>query len=251
MDLSGPRPRDAVLIDARNVFATHAPALFARIAARGDARLRRVYSDFSGSALSPWKAMAHACALSPQHCLGQAAGQNGADIALAIDAMELMHERLFDIFRLVSSDSDFTRLALRLRERGARVHGFGEAKTLESFRAACDRFHVLRAAGPATAVATRLPRGSAASEPATSATTEIRPASDALPLIEKALAASRAVDGRWVGFGALGSQLSKDPAYRLEDYGVSQLGKLVAKIEALETRTRADGGQEVRLRKTA
>src|SRR5215213_8137561 len=138
-----PEPRSArlaVLIDADNASPQIADGLFEEIAKIGEASVRRIYGDFSGPRLKPWADILAKHAIIPQQQFSYTTGKNGSDIALVIDAMDLLHTGRFDGFCLVSSDSDFTRLASRLREEGADVYGFGAQKTPESFRQACRRF---------------------------------------------------------------------------------------------------------------
>ncbi len=133
-------PRLAVLIDADNASPRIAPGLFEEIAKIGEASVRRIYGDFSGTRLKSWADVLSTHAIMPHQNFANTVGKNASDIALVIDAMDLLHSGRFDAFCLVSSDSDFTRLAARIREQGVDVYGFGEQKTPESFRQACRRF---------------------------------------------------------------------------------------------------------------
>ncbi|MDR3042713.1 MAG: NYN domain-containing protein [Desulfovibrio sp.] len=130
----------AVLIDADNAQPAITPALLAEISRFGVACVRRIYGDWTRPELSGWKDMLHAHSLLPIQQFQYTNGKNSTDCALIIDAMDLMHTGRFDGFCLVSSDSDFTRLAARLREEGLVVYGFGEQKTPEAFVRACTRF---------------------------------------------------------------------------------------------------------------
>lgn len=131
----------AVLIDADNAQPSITPALLAEIASLGVACVRRVYGDWTRQNLAGWKDMLHAHSLLPIQQFQYTSGKNSTDCALIIDAMDLMHTGRFDGFCLVSSDSDFTRLAARLREEGLVVYGFGERqKTPAAFVSACTRF---------------------------------------------------------------------------------------------------------------
>ena len=132
-----------MLIDGENASARHARAVFEAAAKLGEATVRRIYGDFSNGRLASWNAAIRAFAIVPHHQPSHARGKNASDIALAIDAMDLMHRERLDGFVLVSSDSDFTRLAQRLREGGFAVYGFGECKTPQAFRNACHRFVTL------------------------------------------------------------------------------------------------------------
>ena len=130
----------AVLIDADNTSAKHAQAIFDEIVKLGEANVRRIYGDFSGSRLSGWDAAVKSLAILQHQQRSNSRGKNASDIALVIDAIDLMYKRTVDGVVLVSSDSDFTRLAQRLREEGLVVYGFGERKSVEAFRNACTRF---------------------------------------------------------------------------------------------------------------
>src|ERR1700744_159033 len=133
-------PRLAVLIDADNASARIAPGLFEELAKIGEASVRRIYGDCSGTRLKSWADVLATHAIMPHQNFAYTSGKNASDIALVIDAMDLRHSGRFAGFCLVSSDSDFTRLASRIREEGVDVFGFGEQKTPESFRQACTRF---------------------------------------------------------------------------------------------------------------
>ena len=133
-------PRLAVLIDADNASAKIVDGLFEEIAKIGEASVRRIYGDFSHARSKGWADTLSKHAIIPQQQFAYTTGKNASDITLVIDAMDLLHSGRFDGFCLVSSDSDFTRLAARIREQGVDVFGFGEQKTPESFRQACRRF---------------------------------------------------------------------------------------------------------------
>jgi hypothetical protein len=169
-------PRFAVLIDADNASPQIAAGLFEEVAKFGEASVRRIYGDFSGAQLKSWADILQKYAIDPYQQFAYTKGKNASDIALVIDAMDLLHSGRFDGFCLVSSDSDFTRLASRLREQGADVYGFGAQKTPESFRQACRRFiyteNLLLAAVPSGASTTSKPNS-------------LQPPSAAIPILEK------------------------------------------------------------------
>lgn len=151
-------PRLAVLIDAENAQLAILPELFSEIAKIGIATVKRVYGDFTTAALSSWREPILAHSIQPIQQFRNTVHKNASDSALIIDAMDLLHSRKFDAFCIVSSDSDFTRLASRIKEEGVLAYGFGEQKTPKSFIAACDKFiytEILRKpahelSGPAT-----------------------------------------------------------------------------------------------------
>jgi uncharacterized LabA/DUF88 family protein len=135
-------PRLAVLIDADNTFNVIPiiDALFEEISKFGDASIRRIYGDWTQNQLSRWKEVLPKHAIQPMQQYANTKGKNATDSALIIDAMDLLYTAPLDGVCIVSSDSDFTRLAIRFRESGKQVYGFGEAKTPESLRAACNQF---------------------------------------------------------------------------------------------------------------
>ena len=128
------RARLAVLIDGENASPRHARMLFEAVEALGEATVRRIYGDFSNGRLASWSAGIRNFAIVPRHQPAHVRGKNAADIALAIDAVDLSYRARLDGFVLVSSDSDFTRLAQRLREGGFTVYGVGESRTPRAFR---------------------------------------------------------------------------------------------------------------------
>ncbi|MEM8556153.1 MAG: NYN domain-containing protein, partial [Pseudomonadota bacterium] len=130
----------AVLIDADNVPASYAEAIFDEIASLGEASIRRIYGDFAREGLKQWSKKLAQLAIVPIQAPSNTRGKNASDISLVIDAMDILHQGIFHGFVLVSSDSDFTRLASRIREQGLDVYGMGEQKTPEAFRMACKRF---------------------------------------------------------------------------------------------------------------
>jgi uncharacterized LabA/DUF88 family protein/predicted transcriptional regulator len=170
-------PRFAVLIDAENTSPQIASGLFEEVAKFGEASVRRIYGDFSGTKLKSWSDILQKHAIDPYQQFSYTRGKNASDIALVIDAMDLLHSGRFDGFCLVSSDSDFTRLASRLREQGADVYGFGKQKTPESFRQACRRFIYTE---------NLLPQTPASDSGTTPKSTSLQPPSTALPVLKKA-----------------------------------------------------------------
>ena len=143
--------RLAVLIDADNAQASVIEGLLAEVAKFGLASVKRIYGDFTTQQQGQWKKVLLKHSISPVQQFAYTSGKNATDSALIIDAMDLMYTGRFDGMCLVSSDSDFTRLAQRLREEGLTVYGFGEHKTPDPFVQACDKFiytEVLRATAP-------------------------------------------------------------------------------------------------------
>ncbi|MEZ4525124.1 MAG: NYN domain-containing protein [Desulfobacterales bacterium] len=135
-----PARRLAVLIDADNAQAAVIEKLLAEIARYGEATVKRIYGDFTAPTSASWKKVLQTYAIKPVQQFAYTTGKNATDSTLIIDAMDLLYTRRFDGFCLVTSDSDFTGLAMRLREEGLTVLGFGEQKTPEAFRNACHQF---------------------------------------------------------------------------------------------------------------
>ncbi|WEK05916.1 MAG: NYN domain-containing protein [Candidatus Devosia phytovorans] len=130
----------AVLIDAENISADLIDGVFDTVARHGRPGTRRAYADWGASGMSGWKASVNRHALRTVHQFSHVSGKNVSDMALVVDAMDLLHAREHDGFCIVSSDSDFSGLAIRIRQEGLRVIGIGEAKTPDAFRLACDVF---------------------------------------------------------------------------------------------------------------
>ena len=151
-----PTLRLAVLIDADNAQAAVIEGLLAEIARFGEATVKRIYGDFTAATSSSWKRVLQQYAIKPVQQFAYTTGKNATDSALIIDAMDLLYTRKFDGFCLITSDSDFTGLAMRLREEGLMVLGFGEKKTPDAFRNACHKFlftEVLRPSAVAEPIA--------------------------------------------------------------------------------------------------
>ena len=234
-------PRLAVLIDADNTSAKIADGLFEEIAKIGEASVRRIYGDFSSTRSKGWADILAKHAIIPQQQFAYTTGKNASDITLVIDAMDLLHSGRFDGFCLVSSDSDFTRLAARIREQGVDVFGFGEQKTPESFRQACRRFiyseNLLRS--PAN-----IPDTAPPSKP-------LQSSSAALPILKKVIGQMDSEDG-WVLLGTFGKQLSNlfsdfDP----RTYGFGKLSDLVRSTAEFEIEAPKGGAMRIRIKPAA
>ncbi len=217
-------PRLAVLIDADNTSPRVAEGLFLEIAKLGEASVRRIYGDFSDDQLKGWSRILAQHAIIPHQQFAYTTGKNSSDIALVIDAMDLLHSGRFDGFCLVSSDSDFTRLASRIREQGVSVYGFGQRKTPEAFRQACRRFIFTENLLPE-------PESAAAAEAAPKA----EPPARAVPLIRKAMADIGDDEDGWVTLGAVGQRLSNlAPDFDSRTYGCAKLSGLIERSGAFE-----------------
>jgi len=220
--MPGQTPLLAVLIDADNTSPKWTQAIFDEIAGMGEASVRRCYGDFSSQQMNGWSKVQAEFGLVPHHQPANTVGKNASDIALVIDAMDLMHSSRFDGFVLISSDSDFTRLASRIREQGLDVFGIGARKTPEAFRKACKRFIYLENLGGA-------PEGG----PTQATGKNLNEARD---LLFKAMD-SLDQDSDWYSLGQLGQQITTaTPDFDTRSYGHKKLSDLIAALKVLETR---------------
>jgi uncharacterized LabA/DUF88 family protein len=232
--------RFAVLIDADNTSPRIAGGLFEEIAKFGEASVRRIYGDFSSPRLKSWADLLQKYAIDPYQQFAYTTGKNASDIALVIDAMDLLHSGRFDGFCLVSSDSDFTRLASRLREEGADVYGFGAQKTPESFRQACRRFVYTENLLPETTASAK-ERGGVARR-------ALQPAGAAVSALMKAVEQIDSENG-WVGLGAVGQRLAIIASdFDPRTYGYRKLSDLVRDTTAFEIDQSEERSVRIRLK---
>ncbi|NCD26190.1 MAG: NYN domain-containing protein [Deltaproteobacteria bacterium] len=216
-----------VLIDADNANPAIVDGLLAEVAKLGVASVKRIYGDWTTPNLGPWKQALLEHSIQPIQQFRYTTGKNATDSAMIIDAMDLLYTGHFAGFCLVSSDSDFTRLAARIRESGCRVYGFGEMKTPRPFVAACDRFIYTevfsqKAEGPQTATLTPRPAK------------ELRCDTTLINLIRSSIEACSDENG-WAHLGPVGGLMLKtandfDP----RTYGFTKLSELITAIGLFE-----------------
>jgi len=237
-------PRLCVLIDADNVPSGYAEAIFEEIAGLGEASVRRIYGDWSAQRLGGWAKKVAALGMVADQQFSNTKGKNASDIGLVIAAMDFLHSGLFDGFVQVSSDSDFTRLAARIREQGLDVYGIGEKKTPEAFRMACKRFiYVENLTAADSAPDDVRPRTEAGpQDPAPT-----RPAKEApTKAIHLIVSAMRAIDpeGEWYSLGQIGQYITQaNPDFDTRTYGSAKLSDLVRKISSRFEVKPGPGGQ--------
>lgn len=219
----------AVLIDADNAQSSIIQELLAEVSRHGVASVKRAYGDWTTTNLKGWKDTLHRMAIQPMQQFSYTTGKNSTDSSLIIDAMDLLHGGKLDGFCLVSSDSDFTRLANRIREAGLAVYGFGEKKTPEAFVAACDRFvytEILRSAAEEAKPPPEEPQA---------------PAPALRPMVAQAVAAAAREDG-WASLSQVGSFLLKtNPSFDPRNYGCQKLGELMRLQKYVELRESVAG----------
>ncbi len=215
----------AVLIDADNVPAAHAEAIMKEIATLGEPALRRVFGDWTNPALKKWAEKVPELGLVAHQESANTKGKNASDIGLVIDAMDILHSKRFGGFVLVSSDSDFTRLANRVREEGLRVYGIGEGKTPKALRNACNRFILIEnIVGD--------------DEPDTQATKKQTgaPMNQAAKLVRRVFD-TLGHDDEWVSLGTLGKAINAaEPDFDTRTYGCKKLSDLMGKLKIVEVK---------------
>lgn len=240
--------RLAVLIDSDNVGPRHIGALLAEISTHGEAIVRRMYGDWTTGQLKGWKEVASEHAIQPIQQFGFTTGKNSTDSALIIDAMDLLYTNRFDGFCLVSSDSDFTRLASRLRESGVTVYGFGERKTPQAFVNACNRFIYL------DVLADRASEGDVVDDQRErakpSSSQELKGDARLVALLRAGIEAASEEDG-WANLGGVGSLIRQQaPEFDPRNWGFAKLGDLVEAIGLFQVeRVKAsNGGSHLRIK---
>ena len=216
-------PRLAVLIDADNTPSKSIPHIMEEITKFGTAHVRRIYGDWSSKLLSGWKDVLLDHSIQPIQQFAYTTGKNATDIAMIINAMDLMYTERFDGFCLVSSDSDFTPLAARIREQSSTVYGFGQQKTPKPFVETCDKFIYLELLGPHS-----------------TESSEAKPVTDSrLFHYFKAAIDATSNDSGWAALGGVGSHINKQaPDFDSRTWGHSKLSDLAKSIPKVETKHR-------------
>lgn len=236
--------RLAVLIDADNVPSAPIKAMLEEIAKYGMPTFKRIYGDWTRPHLSGWKTVLLENAITPVQQYSYTVGKNSSDSALIIDAMDILYTGRVDGFCIVSSDSDFTRLATRLREAGMTVIGIGEKKTPAPFIASCNKFiyieilqRVERVAAPAKTARTRGPvnrRGAAMPAPAPVIAPVAQVDQKLVNLVRDNIN-DLTEDDEWVSLGALGNHiLKKQPEFDPRNFGHKKLIDLIKSVPDVE-----------------
>lgn len=217
--------RLAVLIDADNAQPSITEGLLVEVAKYGVASVKRIYGDWTTPSLCGWKSVLLEHSIQPIQQFRYTVGKNATDSAMIIDAMDLLYTGRFDGFCLVSSDSDFTRLAGRIREQGLLVYGFGEKKTPKPFVSACDKF-----------IFTEVLRFQADAEPSSKPKTgkELKGDTKLVNLLRSAVEAASDESG-WAHLSAVGSNIVKQaPEFDPRNYGYVKLRALAAATDLFE-----------------
>jgi uncharacterized LabA/DUF88 family protein len=222
----------AVLIDADNAQPRIVDGLLVEIANYGTASVKRIYGDWTGPGLKGWKEVLLQHSIQPMQQFAYTKGKNATDSAMIIDAMDLLYTGNFNGFCIVTSDSDFTKLASRIREAGLLVYGFGEQKTPSAFVSACDKFiytEVLRAkTDESVAIAKK-------------SSNELKQDAKLVSLLRNAVEVS-SDDSGWAHLAPVGSNIAKQsPEFDPRNYGYVKLGELVKATKLFDIEARQIG----------
>ena len=272
----------ALLIDADNATAARIDVILGELSRLGETNVRRAYGNWTKTGLKSWQEVLHENAIRPVQQFDPSKGKNASDIALAVDAVEILHTQRPDAFALVSSDADFTPLVMHLREHGAHVYGFGDAKTPAPFQSACTRFLVLnrlsapsgQADAPVRAAATTAaPRATtstttarktaakkaatasdtvaaAAGQPARATRNQLRSDTKLVALLRRAVEGA-ADDSGWARVGTVGNHISNQSSFDPRNYGYAKLSKLLEATDLFEIRDAGGPSMAVRDRRGA
>jgi len=233
--MSEPEKRIALLIDADNAPASKIDEVLAEVARHGVANVRRAYGNWKSPRLKGWESVLHEYAIRPIQQFAYSKGKNASDMAMVIDAMDLLYARNLDGFAIVSSDADFTPMVMRLLTDGVKVYGFGEKKTPEPFVNACSKFTYLEALGqthagtPDAPDAEPAPNGQPASDevrPRKSGA-ELRSDTRLVKMLRRAVSSAEGEDG-WSHLGPVGSQIGNQASFDPRNHGYGKLSDLLA-----------------------
>ncbi|WP_135611866.1 NYN domain-containing protein [Methanococcoides sp. AM1] len=232
----------AVLIDADNAQSSLIKGLFDEIAKYGIANVKRLYGDWTGPQLSNWKDILHVYSIQPIQQFSYTAKKNATDSALIIDAMDLLYTKDLDGFCIVSSDSDYTKLCQRIRESGAFVYGFGEKKTPEAFRAACNKFIYVENLRKEEETEVEEKEASVTiSTPHKKITTnELKMDTKLVTLLRSAVEDS-ADDNGWASLGNVGQNvMNRESDFDSRNYGYKKLSDLIEAIDLFKEEKRGE-----------
>jgi uncharacterized LabA/DUF88 family protein len=231
--------RLAVLIDADNAQSSIIEGLLAEVAKYGTAHVKRAYGDWTGTSLRGWKEQLLAQSIQPIQQFAYTKGKNATDAAMVIDAMDLLYSGHLDGFCIVSSDSDFTRLAARIRESGLTVYGFGERKTPKSFVAACDKFIYIENLAYDESIPTNV--GEVAKPAPRATTAQLKGDATLVNLLRNAVEAASDDDG-WAALATVGNIITNQrPDFDSRTYGYAKLSDLIAATTLFELERRSPG----------
>ena len=225
----------ALLIDADNASHGGLENTLEILAELGAVNVRRAYANWSKPALKGWKDLLHKHAIEPQQQFDLTKGKNATDMKMTIDAMDLLYSGRVDGFGIMSSDSDFMPIAMRIRQNGIPVYGFGSKKTPEGFRQACTRFIDLDAAEQADA-------------PDAAATIETRVDADVVEVLGDAWKASKRDENGFANLAEVGRRASARSSFDARSFGFTRLSDLVQSLDQFQTERRGEATSIKRVR---
>ncbi|AKC86954.1 NYN domain-containing protein [Pseudoxanthomonas suwonensis] len=220
--------RIALLIDADNAPAGRIDVILAEVARHGVANVRRAYGNWKSTNLKGWEAVLHEYAIRPVQQFAYSSGKNASDMAMVVDAMDLLYARNLDGFAIISSDADFTPLVMRLLTDGVKVYGFGEKKTPKPFVNACSQFTYIEALGA------QVDDGKADAAAPKSAQ-DLRGDARLVQMLRSAVEAGSNDEG-WTNLGVVGSQIGNQASFDPRNYGYRKLSDLVKASGLFELR---------------
>jgi uncharacterized protein (TIGR00288 family) len=227
--LVNPKPRVALLIDADNAPASKIDLILNELSTFGETSIRRAYGNWKKAELKGWEDILHEHAIRPMQQFDYSKGKNASDMAMVIDALDLLYTDSPDAFGIVSSDADFTPLVMHLRAKGAAVYGFGARKTPEPFVNACSRFLFLDKLEPGADLGAE----SAPAAPLRATTAQLKQDAKLVMLLRNAVQAA-ADDEGWARVGAVGQQIANQASFDPRNYGYATLTKLLAATQLFE-----------------
>lgn len=245
--------RIALLIDADNARARRIDVILGELSSFGETSIRRAYGNWTKAGLKGWQDVLHENAIRPIQQFDPSKGKNASDMALAVDAVEILHTQRPDAFAIVSSDADFTPLVMHLREHGVAVYGFGDAKTPAPFQSACTRFLVL---DRLTEESDRTARDDGGGEDAGAETPlrvppeQLRQDAKLVALLRGAVDRAADEDG-WARVGTVGNHISNQSSFDPRNYGYAKLSKLLEASGLFEVRDSGETTVAVRDRRQA
>lgn len=226
----------AVLIDADNISSQKFDWVFDKISTLGEISTKRIYGDFTKAHLSSWEGFILKYAIEKKHQTSYSTGKNSSDIALTIDAMDLLHSGHHDAFCIVSSDSDFIGLSLRLRRHHLHVFGFGNANTIKEFRQVCSQFFEIPSDVPTTPP--QKPKPTADKKLIKEHTAnELKSNTKLLNALRESIKNNKPNDNGWVNYAVFSSYMQKNhPAIKPENYGYAKLYEIIDVIDLFEAK---------------
>lgn len=229
--MSEPEKRIALLIDADNAPASKIDVILAEVARHGAANVRRAYGDWKSPNLKPWEATLHEYAIRPIQQFAYSKGKNASDMAMVIDAMDLLYGGTLDAFAIVSSDADFTPLVMRILTEGMKVYGFGQQKTPAPFVNACSQFTYVEALGQASDEPDQTGDGGLKAVDGK----KLRGDARLVQMLRNAVDSASADDG-WAHLGPVGSQIGNQASFDPRNYGYRKLSDLIEAIDLFEVK---------------